>query len=137
MKIDPPPRGAPGCHEPPPFAQRPRLSAREWVLRRRAPPPLRDRGGGRRGRPSRRPVVVGVAVAVHLPVVGVVAAHVVVRPVHAAPGRQVRHPRRRRHQVRSRGNATGVLLSSGPLAFILLYYTLEYQRRYKITVFNF
>ncbi|KAB8089841.1 hypothetical protein EE612_014860, partial [Oryza sativa] len=31
------------------------------------------------------------------------AAHVVLRPLHPPPRLQVRHPRRRRHQVRRRG----------------------------------
>ena len=96
------PLRASGCHEPPPFAQGPRLPAHQWVLGRWGPRPRRrDRGGGRCGHRSRRAVVV---LAVVVPV-GVVAGggDVVVRAVHSTPGAQAGHPSGRRHQVRRRG----------------------------------
>jgi hypothetical protein len=92
--------------EPPPFAQGPGLPAHQRVLGRRGPRPRRDRGGWRCGHRRRRTVPPAVLVSVGIVATG---GDVIVRAIHATPGAQAGHPSGRCHQVRCRGNATGVM----------------------------
>lgn len=57
------------------------------------------------------------------------------RAVHATPGAQAGHPSGRRHQVRRRGNATGVMCAAVLFRVFGFNITLEYQMGYKTAAF--